>query len=151
MAALPSEVLVSLICIFIVHGYISIVNSSERGSVTIAGTVSEVSLSGKYDKDRQEDSNLDMAPTSEAQKRALKRYKSTDQGKQKQQEAFERWVKNNPDDYCQQVKQAQAKYEQKTERKAAKAEWMKEHRRQQKLAKQQAAQIEAQGMESQDK
>jgi len=122
-----------------------------KKSVTLTGTTFEVSVGGKYDKDRQEDSNLDMPPTSEAQKRASKRYKSTDEGKQKQQESFERWVENNPEDFRQHVKQAQLKYEQKAERKAAKAEWMREHRRQQKLAKQQIAQMESQGTESQDK
>jgi type III secretory pathway component EscR len=82
---------------------------------------------------------LDMPPPSDALKRAIKRYKSTDQGKQKQQEAFERWVENNPDAYRDYVKKAQEKYEQKPERKAAKAEWMREYRQRKKLEKQQAA------------
>lgn len=79
-----------------------------------------------------------MPPTSDAQKQATKRYKSTQQGKQKQQEAFERWVENNPDTYDESLQKAQAKYEQKPSRKAAKAEWMREYRRRKKLEKQQA-------------
>lgn len=83
---------------------------------------------------------LNMPPTSDAQKLAAKRYKSTDQGQQKQLEAFERWVENNPQTYQESVKKAQSKYEQKPERKAAKAEWMKQYRQRQKEEKQQAEQ-----------
>lgn len=81
---------------------------------------------------------FDMSPTSDAHKQAVKRYKSTEQGKQKQLESFERWVENNPDTYDRSVKKAQSKYEQKASRKAAKAEWMREYRQRKKLEKQQA-------------
>lgn len=81
-----------------------------------------------------------MSPPSDALKKAIKRYKSTEQGKQKQQEAFERWAENNPEAYRQHIKKAQEKYEQKPDRKAAKAEWMREYRQRKKLEKQQAKQ-----------
>lgn len=83
-----------------------------------------------------------MSPPSDALKKAIKRYKSTEQGKQKQQEAFERWAENNPEAYRQHIKKAQEKYEQKPDRKAAKAEWMREYRQRKKLEKQQAKQDE---------
>ncbi len=79
---------------------------------------------------------MDMSPLSEAKKQADKRYKASGNGKIKQKEAIARYLETEPGQEA--LNRAQEKYEQKPERKAAKAEWMREYRLRKKLEQQKA-------------
>lgn len=74
--------------------------------------------------------------TSEAQRRAIERYKETEKGKAAQQRAVRRYLDTEQGQEA--LKRAQEAFEASEQRKAYKREWMRQKRSEQKHAAQEA-------------
>lgn len=75
--------------------------------------------------------------TSDAQRRAIERYKETEKGKAAQQRAVRRYLDTEQGQEA--LKRAQETFEASEQRKAYKREWMRQKRAQQKQATQDAS------------